>query len=200
MAFRIKASERMRAYASEIEADVEIDSQPIIDGENIKKQNGNRLCVKLQGLYLSDPSLMIKLTAVGSVDVFLFPGSSTQFVCLHDRGLIVGYLKLIKDEQIPSVKWQVNESFIKESHRSKGYGVLMYAQAIKRFKGLCSSANMGSMAVRTWKSLAKKFNIHLWCTTFDKEFKFDWGTNNIPVVQGKPIDTLHREEFVFYAK
>lgn len=174
-------------------------SQPITDGENIQKTAGDRFCLKLQALYLANPNTAEKLTSTGPLDILMWPGATTKFLLLHDRGLIVGYLKLVKEDfNIPGVHHYVNESYIKVPYRGKGYGTLMYALAIKSLKGLASSANMGTMAVRTWHALArKKIKVRLWCTTFDKEFKLVWGTDGIPVVHDKPINK-QREEYVFF--
>jgi GNAT superfamily N-acetyltransferase len=199
MAFKIEAYKRIQASIEM--AEEEVDSQPIKEGENIPSDAGSNICTKLQGLYTSHSEHCQKITSSGPVDILLFPGASTNMLMLYTKGLIVGYLKIVRDNQdIPGVLHRVHESFIKEDYRGKGYGVLMYSQAIKYFKGLCSSPNMGSMAVRTWKALAKKFKIRLWCCPFDKEFPFEWNSSNIPVVQGKPITRLVGEDFVFFAK
>jgi GNAT superfamily N-acetyltransferase len=93
----------------------------------------------------------------------------------------------------------VHAVWIRPEFRGKGLGPVLYLGGIHTFGKLYSSANIGIMAVKTWHKVSSYCNVRLmkyWVDRKDEYVDFTWGSDGIPVVDGKPINKM-RTFFVF---
>jgi len=93
--------------------------------------------------------------------------------------------------------YEVDSIYIENNYRGKNLGTVLYLTAIRILGKLKSSFNIGIMAVRTWKSVSKYYEVQLKDEN-DEAVKYEWGSNGIPVVNGKPITAI-KTDFYFEA-
>jgi GNAT superfamily N-acetyltransferase len=110
------------------------------------------------------------------------------------EGNIIGYLDVDA-----SANNTVRGVYLDDSYRGQGLGTVLYLAAIKYLKKLRSSNNIGIMAVRSWKSVSKYFKVHLHLDEYPyPEVDYQWGSDGVPIVEGKRIDKV-RDYFYFEA-
>jgi GNAT superfamily N-acetyltransferase len=169
---------------------LKLTAQPIKKGSNFPESKYKRAVFHLElALRKSQPR------DLGEKDGLSLRYVKDQFgdhlIYLRDDHLkIVGLLMATKGRAVSNV-------FVLPKYRGQGLGTVLYLGAIHVLGKLKSSYDIGTMAVRTWKSVSKYHRVTL-VDAEDHSVDFEWGPGGIPSVGGTPIDRMN-EIFYFQA-
>lgn len=184
----LNASARIKAYRN-------LEAMSITKGENVDKKSGALFLRRMQ----RDLQAAKRPKSLGTKDgrtlwSFLTPYHDPAFMLVEGHSLDgkpIGGLLTTNLGKIDTV-------FVDPAFRGKGLGTVLYLGAIHELGSIRSSTYIGTMAVATWKAISKYYHVRLERLGSGKPVPvpFEWGSDGIPVVDGKPITKL-KDSFIF---
>ena len=126
------------------------------------------------------------------------PKHNWTFSYAQDKKFILGFLLAAEPGEDGSRKGYLttNVVWLRKELRGHGLGFRLYDLLIQAKKRVCSSTNIGIMAVNTWHRISKKYRVTLYNLKTKEEQLVVWNDKGIPLFNGIPIVKL-KDDFCF---
>lgn len=165
----------------------------------ISEDGGTRHCRSLQKELIKVKS--VDLGTANGLQLVWFMWINPVFVLrIADTLDVIGYMELdkVRPEWGLSIRYYQSGVFIRQSHRNRKLGTVLYLGALHVFNRLVSDPIIGIDAVRTWKAIEKYgYKVHMWDSNEHQEVPFVWSPNGEPIIHGRTMDK-YKNELLFY--